>query len=255
MSQPRGRTLSLSLPRRLTGDVLHFASQVPSIPVERTMHLGRIAAARETSVARPAWTALFIKAYAVVCTAYPELRRAYLTFPWPHLYEHPCSVAMVAVERELADEKAVLYGHVQAPDKLAVTEIDAKIRRYKEAPLQSIGTFRRLARLGRMPTWIRRWLWWFGLNVSGRKRVRFFGTFGISSYGSLGASSLHPRSMLTSTVNFGPIAADGSVVVRLTYDHRVLDGSTVARALADLERVLTTDLVVELGYLPQIDAA
>jgi hypothetical protein len=255
MSQPRGRTLPLSLPRRLVGDLLAFAQAVPSIPVERTMHLGHLVAVREASVARPSWAALFTKALGFVSAAYPELRRAYLTFPWPHLYEHPINVAMIAVERDLGDEKAIFFGHVREPEMLPVTEIDARLRRYKEAPLHTVGTFRRMLFLGRLPTLLRRWLWWFGLNVSGRKRVHFFGTFGLSTYGSLGASSLHPRSVLTSTLNYGPIGADGTVVVRLTYDHRVLDGSTVARALADLERVLTNELVAELRYLPQVDAA
>ncbi len=255
MSQPRGRTLPLSLPRRLVGDLMSFAHHVPSIPVERTMHLGRLVAVREAAVARPGWAALFTKAYGFVSAAYPELRRAYLSFPWPHLYEHPINMAMVAIERDLGDEKAILFGNIREPEKLPVTEIDGRLRRYKEAPLHTVGSFRRMLFIGRLPTWIRRWLWWHGLNVSGRKRAHFFGTFGLSTYGSLGASSLHPRSVLTSTLNYGPIASDGTVVVRLTYDHRVLDGSTVARALADLERVLTNELVAELRYLPQADAA
>jgi hypothetical protein len=253
MSQPRGRTLPLSVPRRLTGDLLAFAQQIPSIPVERTMHLGSLVVAREAAVARPGWAAIFTKAYACVCAAYPELRRAYLTFPWPHLYEHPVNVAMIAIERDLGDEKAVLFGSVKEPENWAITQIDTRLRRYKTAPVQTVGTFRRLLRISRWPTWIRRCLWWYGLNVSGRKRESFFGTFGLSSYGSLGASSLHPRSVLTSTLTYGPIAADGTVVVRLIYDHRVLDGSTVARALADLERILTNELTAEVERLPQAD--
>ena len=34
------------------------------------------------------------------------------------------------------------------------------------------------------------------------------------------------------------IAEDGAVDVRVVYDHRVLDGATVARALEDLEGIL-----------------
>ena len=37
---------------------------------------------------RPSWCAIFTKAYAVVAARYPELRRAYLKFPFPRLYEH-----------------------------------------------------------------------------------------------------------------------------------------------------------------------
>jgi hypothetical protein len=45
------------------------------------------------------------------------------------------------------------------------------------------------------------------------------------------------------------------VDVRLVYDHRVLDGALIARALADLERVLHHEILVELRYLRAADAA
>ena len=86
---------------------------------------------------------------------------------------------------------------------------------------------------------------WLGLNI-GRQRANYFGTFWVSAYSALGAESLHPLSPLTSTLNYGVFAADGSVDVRLVYDHRVTDGATVARALARLEEVLNTSLRQEL---------
>jgi hypothetical protein len=255
MSQPRGVTLPLSLPRRLICDLLHFAQKIPSIPVQRRMHLGPVVAARQAASPRPSWTAIFTKAYGFVTAAYPELRRAYLSFPWPRLYEHPVNVAMLAVERDFRDERAVFFAHVQEPEKRALPEIDAKLRRYKEAPLESVGTFRRLMLVGSLPRPLRRLLWWYGLSASGRMRVRFFGTFGVTTYGGLGASSLHPRGVLTTTLNYGPIDPDGGVDVRIVYDHRVLDGRTVAQALADLERVLKHEIVAELGYYRALDAA
>ena len=36
-------------------------------------------------------------------------------------------------------------------------------------------------------------------------------------------------------LNWGPIDADGTVNVRILYDHRVMDGANVARALERLE--------------------
>ncbi len=41
-------------------------------------------------------------------------------------------------------------------------------------------------------------------------------------------------------------AADGSLPVRLSYDHRVLDGGAAARALTELEEVLKEILLPEL---------
>jgi len=254
MSQPRGVTIPLSLPRRLMCDLLYYAQQIPSVPVQRHMDLTEVIAAREAAAPRPSWCAIFTKAYGFVTAAYPELRRCYLSFPWPRLYEHPVNVAMLAVERDYGDEKAVFFAHIDDPHTLALPEIDAKLRRYKEAPLESVGTFRRCLLISRLPRFLRRWLWWYALNVSGRKRVRFLGTYGVTVYGGLGAASLHPRGVMTTTLNYGHIS-DGGVDVRLVYDHRVLDGCTVARALADLERVLRHEIVAELGYYRAVEAA
>ena len=69
------------------------------------------------------------------------------------------------------------------------------------------------------------------------------------------AASLHPLSPITTVLNYGVIADDGSVNVRIIYDHRVFDGATVARALAEMERVLNCEILAELRYLRSIEAA
>ena len=255
MPQPAGVKLPLSMPRRMIGDYLHFARQIPSIPVQRRMQLAAVVAARAASGPRPSWCAIFTKAYAFVTAARPQLRRAYVGFPRPHLYEHPVNIASVAVERTLGDEEAVFFAHLNRPEEMALTALDAQLRRFKDQPLESVGAFRRLLRISRYPRPVRRLLWWAALNASGRHRARFVGTYGVSVYSGLGAASLHPLSLLTTTLNYGVIEPDGSVDVRLTYDHRVLDGATVARALAELERVLTHEILAELRYLEKVDAA
>jgi hypothetical protein len=247
MPQPKGRTLPLSLPRRFVCDLLHLARKVPTIPVQRRMRLAPLVAARAAAATpRPSWCAVFTKAYGFVNAAYPQLRRCYVPFPWPRLYEHPRSVAKVAVERLYEGEPAVFYAHVPEPHRLPLHHIDARLRRYKEDPLESIGSFRRYLRLCRMPWPIRRAAWWMALNMFGTQRARYLGTFGVTTYSGLGASSLHPINLNTTTLNYGVFEPDGSLDVRLTYDHRVLDGSTVARALADLERALLHEIVAEL---------
>jgi hypothetical protein len=255
MSQPAGFRIPLSLPRRLICDYLHFAKKVPSIPVQRRMHLSSVVAARAAASARPSWAAIFIKAYAFVTDAWPQLRRTYISFPWPHLYQHPINMTSVAIERSVGDEDAVLFIHLRQPECLSLLEIDARLRHAKEAPLESIGSFRRLLLISRLPRPIRRLAWWIGMNISGRKRAHFMGTAGVTTYSGLGAASLHPLSLLTSTLNYSVIEPDGSVDVRIIYDHRTLDGSLIARALGDLERILTHEIVAELRYLPTVDVA
>jgi hypothetical protein len=83
--------------------------------------------------------------------------------------------------------------------------------------------------------------------MSGLKRSKRFGTFGLSSYGALGAEQIHPISPLTTTLTYGPIEPDtGRVIVKLIYDHRVLDGAYVARRLRDVEDVLNGPILDEL---------
>jgi hypothetical protein len=218
------------------------------------MHLGELMAARATTGVRPSWCAIFTKAYAFVTAATPALRRAYMAFPRPRLYEHPINIASIAVERKFGDEDAVFFAHIRQPELLSLVEIDHRLRQFKDLPLETFGSYRRILLLNRFPRPIRRLLWWLGLNLWGKKRAAFMGTSGITVYAGLGAASLHPLSLLTTTLNYGVFEPDGSVDVRITYDHRVLDGATVARALAALERVLTHEILAELRYLPRAAA-
>src|SRR5262245_25191784 len=103
----KGKAISLSPMRRFIGDLLYFSSGVPTVPVERRMSLGDLVKARAARGGGLSWTAIFTRAYARVAAAVPELRRAYVKLPWPHLYEFPTSVATIALERDWAGEKAV----------------------------------------------------------------------------------------------------------------------------------------------------
>jgi pyruvate/2-oxoglutarate dehydrogenase complex dihydrolipoamide acyltransferase (E2) component len=253
-----GRTIPLSLPRRIMTDVLASAQRVPSVPVQRRMNVATIAAARALWAGtgrRVGWCAIFTKAYALTARRFPELRRAFLSVPRPRLYEHPCSIASLAIEREYQGEKAVLWGHVRCPEQKSLPEVQAYVSHLQDEAIERISLFRRALQVARLPWPLRRVMWWTGLNVSGAQRAKRFGTFGVSTYSSLGADSLHPLSPLTGTLNYGPIAADGSVAVRLVYDHRVLDGATVARALAFMEDVLNGALVAELEMTRRDQAA
>src|SRR6516164_599028 len=116
MPSMKGRNVSLSLPRRFVGDLVHFARKVPSVPVQRRINLAAVRSARQVAQPRPSWAAIFMKAYGFVSAARPELRRAYLPYPWPHLYEHPITIASVAVERRYQEEEGVFFGHLRGPE-------------------------------------------------------------------------------------------------------------------------------------------
>jgi pyruvate/2-oxoglutarate dehydrogenase complex dihydrolipoamide acyltransferase (E2) component len=86
-------------------------------------------------------------------------------------------------------------------------------------------------------------------------RAKQVGTFGISVTAGLGAATLAVRSPWTSCLHYGVIDSGGFLPVRLTFDHRVLDGATAARALVDLEAVLLGEVLDELRGLAQPAAA
>lgn len=247
MQERTGRYLPLSGPRRFIIDLVRYARQVPSVPVSRTIDVGELAEPRASHPARPSWSLVFMKAFARVARDHPQLRRAYLGFPWPKLYEHPTSICALALERRLDDdEEGIFVGLFRAPESQDFAQLQDGLQRYKHQPLHEIGFFRQAMRVSRAPAPIRRLLWWSTLHVSGRKRAKRLGTFGLTSYGALGAESLHPISPLTTTFTYGPIDADGRVNLKLIYDHRVLDGAYVARRLHDIEATLHGPILDEL---------
>ena len=248
----RGRSIPLSPLRRLVNDVVHFG--VPSVPVQRRMELGQVVALRAACADRPAWTALFAKAFALVARDLPPLRRAYIKLPSPRLYEYPESVVSIAIEREYGGETGAMSFNIVRPDALPLPELSRLIRSAATLPIEQVSVFRRALRVSRLPLPIRRAIWWFGLNA-GRARGNYFGTFAISVYADRGAESLHPISPVTTMLNYGVIAEDGSVNVRAIYDHRVMDGTTVALALQRLEETLLTVIADELRSLASRPAA
>lgn len=237
--------IALSRSRRLVCDFLYFAAGVPTVPIHRRMSLASVVEARNAFESRPSWTAIFTKAYAIVAEEFPELRRAYLKLPWPHLIEYSRSIAFIASEREFEGEKTITFSRIKDPGKMPLAIVSRTIRGNSVAPVEQLKDFRRGLRLARLPRPLRLIVWWVGLNW-GRKRLRYFGTFGVSVYSALGAESLHPLSPFTTLLNYGIISSDGSVDVRIVYDHRVLDGAVVARALQRMEVVLNSAIVDEI---------
>jgi hypothetical protein len=247
MASPRGKTIPLSIGRRLVGDLLHHAKRVPSLPLSRECWIDPLIRARAAATPSPSWTALFMKAYAIVAARMPELRRSYLPYPWARLYEHPRSDCAILVERTIDNEPTVLAAKVIDPSLMPLNLIDEHLKRFREDDIASISPFRQLLRLGRMPRLLRRFLYWSTLYFSGYKRAKRFGTFMMSSLGNLGIEQVHPLTPLTTYFTFGPIRPDGWVNLKIIYDHRVMDGRTVARALVDLESTLNHQLVAELN--------
>src|SRR5215470_14771650 len=159
MTRDRGRYVPLSLPRRWIGDMLHFARQVPVVAGERTLRVAGVAEARKAAEDPPGWSALIIKGFALVSQRLPELRRAYMPFPWGRLYESPYSVASVVIDRVWRDEHATFLAPMVAPESQPLGAIHDRLHRWKTTPPEAHGVFRRLIRTSRFPRPLRRALW------------------------------------------------------------------------------------------------
>jgi hypothetical protein len=247
MSKACGRSFSVSPFRRLVTDLMHFSMQVPSVTIERRMDLSPLIAARARCSPRPSWCVLFTKAYALLSCDYPLLRRSYLKFPWPRFYEHPHNIVTLNVERRLADEDVVLYCLIRSPENRSLTEMDALVRHHKEEPVERLRSYQRAVGVSHIPWPLRHWFWWCSLNLFGRRRCHNFGTFGITSVAAQGAGILRLIPLLTSTLHYGLFDEAGRLDVRISWDHRVTDGATIARILSELETVLNRDMVRELA--------
>ncbi len=182
----RGRRIQLLPSARVRNDILHFAHKVPTLPVQRRMALDSLVKARSACQKRPPWTALFLRAYALLAQEIPELRRVYIGLPRPHLYEYPTSVGMVAFERKTAEGAEIFAGRIKDPASRSLAELAEILRRFNEAPLGEIKDFRRALTVGRLPLRLRRLLIWIALNF-GRERANFFGTFYLTVYSAFGA--------------------------------------------------------------------
>lgn len=230
--------------RRLTCDVLHFHRQVPLCPHVRVMPLGSIDALRKPASGRVSWSALFLKAYAIVAWDIPVLRQSWMRGLIPTVYQHDTSVGMLAIQRDYRGEPWLFWGRVLAPDTMSLREIQTLIDRYQSAPVDEI--FKRFVWLSAFPTMLRRLIWWFNMQWSGPVRAKRVGTFFLSSLAGQGAEIPCPPSFQTGVLSYSPFDASGASRVTLAYDHRLMDGAIVAEALARIEACLLGTLADEL---------
>lgn len=247
-AKPTRRRLPRS--RALTCDVLHYHAKVPTCAHDRWCDLRLVAEARQRLPRRISWTLLFIKAFGLVAREVPVLRQIYQPWPWPHVYEHPTSVGMMAIQRELHGEPWLFWGRFSEPESQSLLPLQDQLARYLNEPVQDI--FKRQWQLSAFPTPIRRLFWWWTLNAAGSKRPRRAGTFFLTTLAGQGAEIQHPPAFLTSNLTYGPSDDQGRSRVTIAYDHRLTDGLQIAKCLKSLEETLNGPIAAELNHLADI---
>lgn len=237
---------ALSLGRRLVCDALDFACAGYVASAERTMRIPDVIAARQQASPRPSWGVIMTKAFALAARRHPQMRQIYLGFPWGHICEFDTQVASVAVGRRIGDEDVVFFAPLASPEEQSLAVLDAHVRRYHEEPIESIGAFRGAMRIARLPRFLRRWLWWAGLNLFPRQRAKRFGTFIVTTMSPFGAKTVSVPTLGSPILHYGAFTESGEVPVGLVIDHRVMDGAVVGHTLLEMEQALHHEIAAEL---------
>jgi hypothetical protein len=249
----RPRRMLVPRSRRLTIDLLHYRAKVPTCAHDRSCDFRRVSEARQKCPVRISWSMLFIKAFGLVAARYPVLRQMYLSWPWPHIYQHPTSVAMVATHRDFLGEPWLFWSRFNGPEGRSLLYLQAALERYQTAPAEAVFPWQ--FQLSGLPTPVRRLLWSWTFNVGGPARVRRSGTFFLTTIAGQGAEIQHPPAFLTANATYGPIDEQGKSRVTIAYDHRLMDGRLVAGVLADIDAALSGPIVAELNSISAGQAA
>jgi hypothetical protein len=224
--------------------VLHYRQQVPTCAHDRDVDLSRLVELRSRLPQRISWALLFIKAFGLVAQTRPLLRQTYLRWPWPHVSQHPHSVAVMALHRDYRNEPWLFWARFGQPETQSLVALQQKLAEYQQEPVAT--TFRQQLQLSGLPTPLRRLFWWWTLNVSPAKRAKRTGTFFLSTLAGSGAVIQHPPAFLTANMTYSPLDENNRSRVTIAYDHRLMDGLYIAESLADLETTLNGPIAEEL---------
>ena len=231
-------------------DIIRVSQSVPSFPLHRSMQLGGLSQARKACAMRIAWSTLFARAYGLVCEQLPELRELFVRYPNKLLYRHPHSIGALSVHRtDDAGNERLIWGRWTNPESTPLVMLQQQLDQFMHAPISEV--FGEGLMLERRSAIVRRLVWWWVTNCSGRQRAKYIGTFSISSLAGQGALNAYHPLITTSSLAFGPMDASGKCEVVLLCDHRTLDGVMGAKALEMLEATLSSRMVEELVSIVQ----
>lgn len=239
-----GRAFLIPRARRLTWDLLAFNRAVPLCGHDRTMDLSQLKQARRLAPVRISWPAVFVKAYGLLAKEVPALRQIWYRWPIAHLYEHPHSVAAVAVQRVHEGTPWLFWGLIKRPEDMSLLQIQHRLDQLTEGDV--VRTYRKQIQLASLPTLLRRIIWGWNLAVAKSRRAGRLGTFFLSTLSGKGVEIQTPPSIQTGCLTYGPLDRNSHCRVTLAYDHRVVDGALIADCLNRMEVILSETVRSEL---------
>ena len=225
-------------------DVLHFHRHVPFCSHDKIFDLANLAELRSRMPVRIAWPLLFLKAFGLVGTRYPELRQSFLPQPWSHLYQHHESVAMLAIHREIQNQPWLFWGKFSKPEETPLKDMQKRLNRYREGDVQQV--FRQQLQMLKLPKFLRRLVWSWNLHWDGNGRARRAGTCFLSTLASRDVEIQATLSFQSYNLTYGPLDEWARCRVSIAYDHRLVDGYFIAAVLNEWEATLQGAIATEL---------
>ena len=229
-------------------DAIHFGQKMYTVGGGISVNLAAAAAARKLQQPPVSWEAIWIKAIAIAAASCPELRTAYLPFPWPRLYTHPHPVACVAAERIWKGAPATFWDRFKNPATLPLAEIHRRREGMSRLPVESIGGFRLQIRGTRAPWIARRLMWHIAVQWSGRLRSEYIGTYSTAKTPQR-VQVLFLTAPISFSFNWTAPAPNGDLQLRVFFDHRLIDATGVGRIVDAIAQAMNEPIAAELTVL------
>jgi len=248
-----GRRLSFSNGRRLVDDVIRVSNKMPMAAFSSEWDVAQVAKLRRLAKPKISWNVLMMKAHAIVCQRNEILRRAFVKFPYAHLYEHHQSVCMMTIGRKHDGEERLFFARFNEPNNYTLIELQELYDTYRKAPIEEIKQFRHQITFAKFPSPVRRFAWWALFNLWPQKRASHMGTFGMSISGHRGALGASHLGSNTTILGVDPNPRKGVAKMLLTFDHQILDGAPATDIFQQGQRVLATAVARELADIAGVD--
>ena len=211
MHEPKGRYLPITGPRRFIIDLVHFAHKVPSTPVSRTFDVSPLFEPGLTA-SRPAL--LGVPVHEGLCPGRgrpPPASPGATGVPLAAALRAPLDELCPGDRADVPGRGRGLRRPLPGTGAAELAQLQEALSWYKNQPLEKVGFYRLALRFSQVPTPVRRLLWWSTLNVSGFKRGKRFGTFGLTQLRRPRGRVAAPDLAADHDPDFGPIIrpADG----------------------------------------------
>lgn len=240
----KGHSFRIPRSRRLSWDLLFFNRSVPLCAHSRKTNFQKLNQLRSQQSTRISWPVIVMKAWSLVCVRIPQLRQTWYRWPVAHIHQHPATVGTLTIQREYRNEPWLFWGRFEHPAEVSLSDLQLQLDRYTTQPPQTL--FKDQLRLSKLPTPIRRMIWWWNLAIAKRGRAQKLGTYFVSTLAGRQTEIAFPPSIHSTCLTYGPMNPAGVVKVTVAYDHRLFDGALAADALQQLDQILQTEICLEL---------